>query len=622
MKLSQFLSLSLTVAGGLASIKTLTRRQQAEQANNRAAICIDYVDAYSASIRAGMTFADLLHELAHHGATHVSLPELSLNRLLRSGELTPRVPTKPRTTQPPIGHWNYLYGEANLIQHLAEELSARLSYTSAEVISKTTLVFAGEMQTIGEIGLGFDLKQAATIINQHLQIVPRPISYAWPEQYLIERTLTQAAALGTLIAFDGNMILGHEMHLSETLDMLEQLDLSFVYFAESRHQKGDWFIAKRRAPKVVLAHRFTPEEMIPLDFHAAAHQWGYLARERGIRFCYVNFFKVLHATDPLEALHYVEHIKEELEENGLEVTGNLAKVLGAIDNSPVQPSQGSKKELALTGLASAGVVSSALNNLLNVPEPLATALVITSAAGALTLPYLEKARGHLEEQYPPSYAPKLIALAAASLAPVAAHQAAKNDRALGLLSGVLMNAASAVAVAAATSDRDYRLRIEDYRGFNLDWLLPLASAALSIQSRALRLSMLAALGGAWWIANQRHIDPLALIDPAHAEGHTHHLSTFARTIGDVKIAIGPRPARKWTAAGPIGLALSRMLIDRGNQDLSALAGAIGSIGYALGLVGFRRSERSILITSKEAGQSLAIGTALSLLISIANRRND
>jgi hypothetical protein len=267
------------------------------------------------------------------------------------------------------------------------------------------------------------------------------------------------------------------------------------------------------------------------------------------------------------------------------------------------------------------VASFTINNLLNWPEPLATALVITSAAGALALPYLEKARGHLEEQYPPSYAPKLIALSATSLAPIAAHQALRGDRTAGLISGALMNIASAGAVAAATSDRDYRLRIEDYRGFNLDWVLPLASAALSIQSRALRLSVLAALSGAWWIANQRRIDPLASIDPAHAEGHTHHLSTFARTIGDVKIAIGPRPARKWAAAGPIGLALSRVLIERGNQDLSALVGAIGPIGYALGLVGFRRAERSILITSKEAGQSLAIGTVLSILIAIANRRH-
>ncbi|HJW84568.1 MAG TPA: DUF5693 family protein, partial [Anaerolineae bacterium] len=154
-------------------------------------------------------------------------------------------------------------------------------------------------------------------------IVPRPVSYAWPEKPLLDRTLTQAAALGYLIAFDGDMILGHEMHLNETLETMEREGLTLVYFAESRHQKGDWFVAKRRAPNVVLAHRFTPAEMIPLDFHAAAHHWAYLARERGIRLCYVNFFKVLHATDPLEGLHYIEHIKEALQQDGFEVTQHI-----------------------------------------------------------------------------------------------------------------------------------------------------------------------------------------------------------------------------------------------------------------------------------------------------------
>ncbi len=581
------------------------------------AICVDFDDAYSAAIRAGLSFDDLLHQLLQHGATHISLPELSLNRLIHSGQLVPRAPTRPHAVKPKVGHWNYLYGVPELIEHLVDELSVRLPYTEASAIDKSTLAFAGELQAIGEIGLGFDIDQAGAIIKQGLGIVPRPISYAWPERYLIERTLTQAAALGKLIAFDGNLILGHEMHLAETLEVMERENLWFAYFAESRHQKGDWFIAKRRAPNVLLTHRFTPEEMIPLDFHAAAHQWAHLARERGIRLCYVNFFKVLHATEPLEGLHYIEHIKEELEENGFEVTADVMQ--NSASSSIAAPSIVSKQELALTGLTSAGIASVAINSLFDLPKPIALTTTAVVAGGALMLPYLERARGHLEEQYAPSYAPKLIALSAASLAPVAAQQLMRHDRTAGMISGVLLNIAGAAAVAAATSDRDYRLRIEEYRGFNLDWWLPLASAALSIPNKSLRIGIPAVLSSVWFVLNQRRIDPLVLIDPAYAEGHTHHLSTFARTIGDVKIASGPRPARKWAGAGPIGSALALALADRGSRNLSALAGAIGSIGYMLGLTGFRRSERSILITAKEAGKSLVIGTMIGALLLIVER---
>ena len=310
MKLSSLLSLSLTVAGGLASTRILRRRQSWEQTNNRVAICVDYDDAYAAAIRAGMPFDDLLHELAHHGATHVSLPELTLNRLQRLGWLMPQAPVTPLTAAPRVGHWNTLHGQPDLVACLAAELATRLPYTQAQVIAGSTLAFAGDRPTIGEIGLGFETSVAGRIAAHGLGVVPRPVSYAWPEKNLLDRTLNQAAALGKLIAFDGDMILGHEMHLGETLAAMERDGLWLAYFAESRHQKGDWFIAKRRAPNVILAHRFTPEEMIPLDFHAAAHHWACLARERGIRLCYVNFFKVLHATEPLEGLHYVERIKE------------------------------------------------------------------------------------------------------------------------------------------------------------------------------------------------------------------------------------------------------------------------------------------------------------------------
>jgi len=607
LKLSRLLALSLTLAGGLSAARVLARRHRWEREHNRVAICADFDDAYAAAIRAGLPFDDLLQELAHHGATHVSLPELTLDRLARSGQLAPRAPGHLRAAPPRVGHWNYLHGPSELVARLAVELSIRLPYTEAQTIDGDTLAFAGDLPTIGEIGLSFDTSIAERIGAHGLGVVPRPVSYAWPEKALIERTLAQAASLGRLVAFDGDMILGHEMHLGETLAVMERERLTFVYFAESRHQKGDWFIAKRRAPHVVLAHRFTPQEMIPLDFHAAAHVWAHLARERGIRLCYVNFFKVLHATEPLEGLHYVEHIKEALEHDGFVVTQEVGM--------PAPVPAPHKKELAMIGLASAGIMASAVTALLDLPDAVALPLTISAAAGAAALPYLERPRGRLEEQYPPSYAPKALALAAASLAPVAALDRSQA----GWLNGLVIQARAAAALAAVTSGQDYHLRIEEYRGFNLDWLLPMLAAARTIPDRSLRLSALATLAGAWAIANYRRLDVLAQFDPAHAEGHTHHLSAAQRTIGDAKIAFGPQPARKWAGLSPSGTALSIVLASRGRRDLAAGAAILGMIGSAFGLVGFRRPERTLEITGKEALRSFGIGAAIGLvLLSVCN----
>ncbi len=600
MKLSRLLSLSLATVGGLAAARVLRRRHEWEQSHNRAAICVDFDDAYAAAIRAGLPFDELLHELSHHGATHLSLPELTLNRLLKTGQLTPQFPATPKTDPPHVGHWNYLGGPTALVNALAAELCARLPHTEAHVLEGNVLAFAGELQTIGEIGLGFDAYMAERIKAQGLALVPRPVSYAWPENDLITLTLAQAAVFGKLIAFDGDMILGHEMHLNTTLEAMEREGLTLVYFAESRHQKGDWFVAKRRAPNVVIGHRFTPAEMIPLDFHAAAHHWAYLARERGVRICCVNFFKVLHAAEPLEGLHYIEHIREALERDGFMVTKDACV--------PTPVPQPSKADLALTGLASAGAVSAGVASTANLPESASIALTLAAAGGSAALPYLERARSRLEEQYSPSYAPKVLALAA-SLAP-----AIRADDPLEWGTNVLLNTAAGAAMAASTSGQDYHLRIEEYRGFNLDWALPLASTAMAIPNAALRVISLGALAVAWLLFNQRQIDPLARFDPAHAEGHTHHLSTAARIIGDAKIALGPQPARKWAGLGAVGTALCAVLASHGRKDWAVLAAMVGAAGSIFGLAGWRRPERALKATAREALPSLGMGAAIGMLI--------
>lgn len=675
MKLSRLLSLSLTVIGGLAATRVLVRRHRWEQTNNQVGICVDYDDAWAAAIRANMSFDDMLAQLARHGATHLSLPEFTLNRLLAAGRLVPQAPPQPLTTPPPVGHWNYLHGDPALVACLAGELASRLPYTQARVLDDQTLAFAGDLHTIGPIGLGFDVQMGQRIVRQGLSIIPRPVSYDWPEKALVERTLVQAASLGNLVAFDGNMILGHEMYLAETLATMEREGLSLVYFAESRHQKGDWFVARQRAPQVVLAHQFSRQEMLSLDVQAACRNWVHLARERGIRLCYVNFFRVLHATGPLEGLHYLEQLKEALEAAGFVVTPGLG--------IPTPVPAPKARDLALIGLASAGVAATAVNELLQLPELLAVPLTVVAAGGALVLPALEQAPGNAREtnrgrphfrhhngrhdhavhspvqahmmapvgleresavipppgehpdhahhdlelsynhshpNFPTSYTPKLLALAATSLAPVAALKAAERDGGVtGWGTGVLLQVAAAADLAAVLSGPAYFLRIEEYRGFNLDWLLPALVAALNIPNAPLRGGTLAALLALWGTLNRCGVDLLAQVDPDHAEGHTHHISAAQRLIGDVLLTLGPRPARKWAGLGPAANALTLVLSRWERPGWAAGAAMAGALGHGLGLVGFRRPERALMDTLRVAGPSFGVGVVVGLLALVLGR---
>ena len=639
----------MTLAGSVAAGRVLQRRYAWEQQQRRVAICVDFDDATDAAIRAGLPLERMLQRLASSGTTHVSLPELTLQRLLSHGLLAPQAPAAPLREPAPLGHWNYLHGPSQLVEYLAEEMCQRMPYSEARVLQEntrmlsSTLAFAGNLPALQGIGLGFDAAAAARIAAHALGVVPRPVSYDWPEKALLERTLAQAAQHGKLVAFAGDMILGHEMHLDETLEAMESNDLSFVYFAQSRHQKGDWFIAKRRAPHVVLGHQFSPADMIPLDYHAAAHNWVHLASEQGIRFCYVNFFRVLHATEPLEGLHYIEYMVEALHEAGFLVAAGV--------HQPQPTPRAQTSELALTALVPAGAVAAAASQTLRLSEGAALPLSIATAGGAVALPFLEhawqrrtanRANGHhhndhdhldhvhdhnhahhvdhdhdrspkVQTHYPPSYSPKLLALAMAAVGPLLALRpnSEGEDWPLQLAYPI----AAAASLGAVTSDLEYILRIEDYRGFGLDWLLPFAVASLQIEDGRTRWATVAVLCTSWVAARRRGDgDLLGALDAPHALGHTHHVSAATRLLGDLAIWLGPRPARKWAGVAPLALAARKVLHRRGQRGAANVAAYVSVASYALALSAFRQSQRHLALTSRGAAPGLAVGSALGALL--------
>lgn len=603
MKPSRLLSLALIAAGAQASLRTLSRRTRWESENNRVQIAVDYDDANAVSIRAGISRSALYEQLRNHGATHVSLPELSLARLIRSGRVVPVVPQVPRSAVPPVGQWMYFASADHaLVNSIVGELNARLAFIQAACDPNNEGVFsyAGDLETIGEIGLGFEPARADEIHAAGLRVLPRPISYAWADKPLIERTLEQSAKVGDgLVAFEGDLILGHEMHLKETVAALTENKLTYAYFAESRHQRGDWFIAKSRMPNVVLADRMTPAQMIPEDFHSAAHRWAMLVRERGIRLLYINFFRVIHATEPLECLHYIEHIVEALEHDGFRV--------GA-ENVALQPLSVPQRDTATTGLATAGIAALAVNEAFNVPEPFASAVTLAGAAVPFALEIVDKPRNDLERMYAPSYLPKLLALTTAVAAPFAATQLAADGEWAGLLEAGVIDASAAAALGALTTGADYQMHVEEYRGSGLDVWIPLMGVALKLRDPWARGLALGA-GVAGWLITRRR-DVLGQLDRDHAESHTHHLSTSGRVIGDVKLKLGPRPARKWAWLAPVGVALA-FLGTRRDSNGAALGAAASVLARELALVGFRKPERGVELTARTTVPNYLVGTSVA-----------
>ncbi|MBI1800091.1 MAG: hypothetical protein HYR71_00480, partial [Chloroflexi bacterium] len=89
MRISTLVSLGMMAAGGVAAMQTVSSAQRRRAGDKRVSIVVDYDDAQAVSARAGLPLCELLRQLKASGATHCTVPELTINRLLREGRLLP-----------------------------------------------------------------------------------------------------------------------------------------------------------------------------------------------------------------------------------------------------------------------------------------------------------------------------------------------------------------------------------------------------------------------------------------------------------------------------------------------------------------------------------------------------
>jgi hypothetical protein len=631
------------VAGAVASAKRIEVRQRWERSNTRAGIMLDWDDVQAVVTRA-LSKETPQHLLAHfreHGATHLSMPELTLGRLLDRGQVNPETGANPDRI--------HLRAQTESLADLVvTELQARLPHIDARVSrAKNPLIsFAADLPSVAEVGLGFDPAHFELAQSAGLEPVVRPIGYSWVQPEMVSRTLDQAAALGAkLIAVQGTMTPGFEFNLGATVDALKRNDLCYAYFRESRHQRGDWYVAKSLAGegRVILAHEFTPEEMLLEDAGTLSYRWANLAVEGGVRLCCLRFFRVIHAGDPHEALDYVQQVAASLQRAGFMVSQALGTDVSAL------PPEQDAQTLSLAGLGIAGAAGLALD-LLPLPEAVK---LLGAGAGALALsglPYLEQQyarqngqhrhdhhhhehdhgdhhhhhHDHHDHSHPydpkTAYASKGLALAAATVFPAAIAAGNGGGVLPELARAAAAGAAGAVALNATMSFPETVLGVEEFRGYQLDWLLPLGAAAIGglngLQERGLRrwIPLLGVAATALALLRRGQADPLAALDREHRNAHTHHISAFQQQVGDAQMALSPRPLRKWSLLIPLGVAGSSIFKRQGRGTLAVTATILAALGGVTQMTGFRNAQRPIERTAEGRLRGWLVGLGLAGLL--------
>ncbi len=657
---TRFLALGLLAAGLPAVLRRLQARHRYEQHNRQVYLALSYEQTAVAATRAGMDPFDFLHECRHHGATHVAIREDTLGSLLAAGALWPVPGAAP-------GRHRFVVAHADLRRRLLSEFAARFPHL---VASETPdgLELGGELAALLPLGLGFDPTVFRRARATGLQLIAQPVSYPWPTPATIERTLAQAAELeATLIAFADDPVLGHEMHLSTTAAALRRHRLAFVYFPDSRHQRGDWFLAKTMAQvaaeRVVPALRFTAAERDSTDAAGLAYRAALRAREGGIRLIFVDAFIGIHAMSPTDVWAYLDQLVHELGHQGFVIDlppahgpatpeaeatttpphhehdpasphahshehehahhehgrrwpeplplADLTGAIGAWLEQPwvdASPGAGTEHDLVLP---LAGMALLALERVR--PLSLPAALALTTAGYGLAtrgLSRLDRPRQALEHTYTPSYRPKLLALAALTLGPATGTWAPLTAPVAGLLA------------AAATAAPDYALRIETVPTFHLDWTAPLAwhllsePPALLAGRRSVAVALaLAALPLLW--RSRLPADPIEQLSRSHPSGHTHHLSAARRLLGDLSMALSPQPLSKW--AGLVLLALPAAGLPTGcaARRLFGLAATVGGIAAA-GVL--RQPARPIALSMAQVVRSVILTAPMAALSALVARR--
>lgn len=661
MSTARLLAVGLILAGVPAVIRRLQARHRREQADRQAYLALSYEQTAVAATRAGMDHDDFLHECRHHGATHVAIREETLADLLAAGALWPLPASAP-------GRHRFGAARPDRIARLQAEFAARFPHLLADAGSDA-LELQGDLAALLPLGLGFDPETFRRARATGLQLIARPVSYPWPTPATIERTLAQAAALGAgLIAFADDPVLGHEMHLDATAAALRRHRLAFVYFPDSRHQRGDWFLAKSlvqvAADRVVPALRFTPAELDSADEAGLAYRAALRAREGGIRLIFVDAFIGIHATAPTGVWRFLDHLVHELGHQGFVIdlppahrheptargdaepaSGHdhphthehghdhthgheyphehgrawpdplpLADLTAAVASWLEQPwvdaSPGAGHEHDLV-LPLAGMGLLALDRVR--PLSLPAALALTTAGYGLAtrlLPRLDRPRHALETSYTPSYTPKALALAALVLGP-----------ATGAWTPLTAPLAGLVA-AAAMSSAEYALRIETLPTAHLDWTWPLAWQIAADPPSFLRGWRAATV--AWglvvlpWLWRSRlPADPIEGLSRSHPSGHTHHLSAARRRLGDLALALSPRPLSKWAGLALLAPAAAGLPAGSTARSLLALAAAAGGIAAAGAL---RQPARPIALSMAQAARSLLLTAPAAALGAFLARR--
>jgi hypothetical protein len=472
---------ALLAVGLVASLGVARERIAVEQRNRTVDIVLDSTQVQDLCATWDVPLGQALMRFREAGVSGVAVSETTISELHDEGRLQVNGAASILGDISPFG----LEWTEPALRSLAAKVPGVDFFTPHAVGGRQNrpvgLIWTGSMEQLDRIGLGMPEDQVEAIHRAGLHVVARLRNYPGVNAAALQWMISEAARQGaTAMICDENEVLGFREFIPETARLLNERNIAYGS-VEFGKQLGDIGLGQALQGKLVRVHSITETEMLTMSPQRAIDRFELAVTDRNQRICYVRLFSE-GKPDPVSAnVDYISRLASVLRRDGYEI--GVARPFDSLN-----PPRWMLLLIALGVAAAAMILLTTIFPLGRGWQWLVFAMIALVLVGAVAAK--------------PDLGRKVAALAAALIFPVLAlvgtrriigwDDAAPRRGSLATLIGrslLLLVAASGISligglmIGALLADRMFLVKVDEFSGVKLAFVLPLlATAAVFVGS--------------------------------------------------------------------------------------------------------------------------------------------
>ncbi len=442
----------------IASVFLVPERLEREQEWRTVEKAIDWWDIEILAARTGADPMELLEIVRELGYGTVGLSDYDLRSLQQVGKVSPA----PRPAGAPRDRRYFFFPDEALRAEILNQLA--LLGKQAEEIGVGTVGVNVFQEEEDKVSLGWNRELISELRERGFRVILRPRNlHGLPPQVIEELFNDEVWDQAVGVIFSGDEVLGNgnRASLETVARILRERDLFWGY-VEFVGQKGEVTLASLVPEQTVRTHSVPPDELKNYTPTTARDRLLRAVRERSIRMLYVRMFTAPSHIILEHNTAYLSSLSDELERGGF-IKGNVEPL------SPFSPPQWAH----LLFILSASLVGSLVWGAF-LPGKWGIFVLLTAFLGTMT--FLGDHTSGMK------YTALVAGLAYPTLSTFLLIDAFREKRLDGkaIATAFLVIFAGAFLVALSLFDQLFVLRIEQYWGVKISFILPLIFIALYV----------------------------------------------------------------------------------------------------------------------------------------------